>query len=312
MTKRKLPPLNALRAFEAAARHVNFSRAAEELDVTHGAVSRQVAALEDWLKTELFQRGPAQLRLTEAGAHYARQVTSAFDRLSVASSQLFEQAAPTALRISAPPTFMMRWLISRMSRFQRSRPDVEIHTTTSIAPIDFSENDYDLAIRSALAPIPNCRSEKFITELVIPVCHIDLLEKPGLAVPQDLARHTLISHATAVFTWIDWLKSVDCATLKPAAVLNFEQMYLSLQAASEGLGVALAPLFLVVDDIVSGRLAAPFGLFGAVRRSFYYAYQDSRGINPAVPAFCEWLKAEGSRTEQAMVAWAEQMGWTHD
>ena len=99
MTKRKLPPLNALRAFEAAARHVNFSRAAEELEVTHGAVSRQVSALEDWFKTELFHRGPSQLRLTESGAQYARQVTSALDRLAVASMQLLDQAAaPTALR----------------------------------------------------------------------------------------------------------------------------------------------------------------------------------------------------------------------
>jgi LysR family glycine cleavage system transcriptional activator len=304
-----LPPLNALRAFEAAARHENLSRAAEELGVTHGAISRQVAVLEDWLRTRLFLRTATQFCLTEAGQRYARQITPALDRLSVASLELLDGASPQKLRISAPPTFVMRWLIPLMSRFQREHPEVEIRITTSIAPINFAENSYDLAVRSTPGLSPGSHSGAFITETVAPVSHGALRDKPGLATPADLARHTLIRHATASFTWSDWLQGVGCADLKPAASLGFEQMYLSLQAACEGLGVALVPLFLVVDDIAAGRLAAPFGMLGALKRSYYYACPPHPLGESAAPAFCEWLVEEGRRTEQAVAAWARQMGW---
>lgn len=309
MNKRTLPPLNALRAFEAAARHENLSRAAEELGVTHGAVSRQVAVLEDWLHTRLFLRTAAQLRLTEAGRRYSQQIAPALDRLSVASLELLDGARPQKLRVSAPPTFVMRWLIPHMSGFQREHPDVEILITTSIAPINFEENSYDLAVRSTPGLSSGSHWGPFITETVAPVCHVDLLEKPGLATPSDLARHTLIRHGTASFTWSDWLEGMGCADLKPTASLGFEQMYLSLQAASEGLGVALVPLFLVVDDIAAGRLAAPFGMLGALKRSYYYACPPRPPEESATLAFCEWLVEEGRRTEQTVAAWARQMGW---
>lgn len=305
---RKLPPLNALRVFEIAARHVSFTRAARELNVTHGAVSRQVAALESWLDTPLFVRSPSQLTLTEAGRHYLAEVTPALDRIAVATMSMLEQATPAALRVSAPPTFTMRWLLARMSGFQRKRPDAEIKLTTSIAPVEFQDRRYDVAIRGAHEPPPGCESVPFMTELVVPVCHVDLTESGRLTRPEDLRAQTLISYATASYTWNDWLHRAGAPEVRPAGTLHFEQMYFALQAAAEGLGLVLVPLFLVVDDIIAGELAAPFGALGAKRRRYYASYASASARNPVLQAFCDWLVREGKDTEHAMEAWAGSAG----
>ncbi|GAA4340272.1 transcriptional regulator GcvA [Pigmentiphaga soli] len=302
--------MNAVRVFEVAARHVNFTKAAEELHVTHGAVSRQVAQLEAWLGTPLFRRSASQLALTEAGRDYFEQITAALDRIAVASMQAQQQAALTGLKVSAPPTFTMRWLIPRLSRFQRRRPDIDVRLTTSIAPINFQDQGYDLAIRSGDAPLPNCRSVPMLNETVVPVCHVDLLERPGLARPQDLARHTLISYATESYSWSEWLQGAGCANLRPASILSFEQMYFSLQATLEGLGVMLVPLFLVIDDIVAGRLAAPFDAPPVMRRRYYVSYPSVPGESRAARAFADWLVREGADTEKSLAAWERSRGWS--
>lgn len=305
---RKLPPLNAVRSFEAAARHVSFTKAAEELHVTHGAVSRQVALLEEWLGSALFRRSASQLALTDAGRRYAAELTSMLDRLAVASMQFAQQDAPTSLSVNAPPTFTMRWLIARLSGFQRLHPDVEVRLTTSLAPVNFQENGYDIAIRGAHAPLPGCRSEPFMTEMIVPVCHTDLLEQ-GLRRPDDLRNHTLICYATEPYGWPDWLAAMGASDLQGANTLRFEQMYFALQAAAEGLGVVLVPLFLVVDDIVAGRLCAPFGMQAAMQRQ-YFANVPLTGRRPsAVSAFSEWLMREGRDTEDSIESWARGMGW---
>jgi LysR family glycine cleavage system transcriptional activator len=306
---RKLPPLNAVRAFEAAARHVSFTKAAEELHVTHGAVSRQVALLESWLGSSLFRRAASQLALTDAGRRYAAEITSMLDRLAVASMQFAQQDAPTSLGVNAPPTFTMRWLIARMSSFQRQRPDVEIRLTTSLAPVNFQENGYDIAIRGAHSPLPGCKSEPFMTEVVVPVCHTDLVEQGRLRRPEDLQQHTLIRYATEPYSWPDWLEAAGVKELQAANTLHFEQMYFALQAAAEGLGLVLVPLFLVVDDIVAGRLCAPFGLRAAMRRQYYTNVSSLATRHPVVNAFCDWLAREGRDTEDSIASWAQGMGW---
>lgn len=307
---RRLPPLNAVRAFEVAARHVSFTKAAAELHVTHGAVSRQVAVLEAWLGTPLFRRSPSQLTLTEAGRSYLAEVTPALDRIALASMDLLEQAAPTALRISAPPTFTMRWLIPRLSAFQRRRPEVEVKLTTSIAPVNFAEHGYDIAIRGAHQPLAGARSVEFMTETILPICHVDLLEKGRLREPADLSRQTLIGYGTEPFSWADWLAAAGQPDLRPASALRFEQMYVALQAAAEGLGIVLVPLFLVADDIIAGRLCAPFGTLAARQRRYYANAPLSATGNPVIDACCDWLLREGRDTEQSTRAWAQAMGWT--
>ena len=288
---------------------MSFTKAAAELCVTRGAVSRQVGLLEAWLGTSLFRRSLSQLMLTEAGNTYLAAVTSALDRISVASTQLLEHAAPKALWVSAPPTFLMRWLIPRMSGFQRRHTDVEIKLTTLIGPVDFQENGYDVAIRGALEPSPHCCSVPFMTETIVPVCHVDLLEGGRLGSPQDLAAQTLISYGTEVLPWSDWLKAAGMPDLRPAGVLKFDQLYFALQAAAEGLGVVLAPLFLVADDIAQGHLCAPFGTLAALRRVFFANYSANRKDLSVIRSLCDWLVREGRDTEQAIAAWADSKGW---
>jgi LysR family transcriptional regulator, glycine cleavage system transcriptional activator len=306
---RKLPPLNAVRAFEAAARHVSFTKAAAELHVTHGAISRQVALLEAWFGSALFRRSASLLTLTDAGRVYAAEITSLLDRLAVASANLQREATPTALNVSAPPTFTMRWLLPRISTFQRMRPEVEIRLTTSLAPVNFQENAYDVAIRGTHAPLQGCRSQAFMSELIVPICHIDLLDRGRLTAPTDLSRHTLINYATAPYTWAEWLGCVGHPEVKGANMLNFEQMFFALQAAAEGLGIVLVPLFLVLDDIVSARLCAPFGLRGAGRRRYCANASLTTPKGRIVDDFCGWLMREGRDTEASTDAWARDQGW---
>jgi LysR family transcriptional regulator, glycine cleavage system transcriptional activator len=301
--------LNAVRAFEVAARHESFTRAAAELHVTHGAISRQVALLESWLGRPLFVRNRSQVLLTDAGRRYVAEMTPALDRIAVASSQLQARGTTKVLLVNAPPTFTMRWLIPRMSSFQRLHADVEIKLTTSTAAVDFSAHDYDIAIRGAKAPPRVGHAQPFMTETIVPVCHVDLLER-GLRKPADLARHTLIGFATEPYAWADWLTAAGVPALKPASVLGFEQMYFALQAAAEGLGVVLVPLFLVADDILGGRLCTPFGMRAAMERRYYALTAPAQGQPPALQAaFCDWLLREGRDTEQSINAWARNKGW---
>ena len=307
---RKLPPLNAVRAFEAAARHISFTKAAKELFVTHGAVSKQVASLETWLGTALFNRAQSQLSLTDAGKTFLAAVTPALDRIAITSMQLLEHTEPTALRISAPPTFTMRWLIPRISAFQRKRGGVEVKLTTSTAPVNFEDRIYDVAIRGSNQPIPGMLSVPFMTETIVPVCHPDLMENGQLDYPKLLANHTLISYDTEPMAWSEWLSMASQPDLRVFHSLQFEQMYFALQAAAEGLGVVLVPLFLVADDIIAGRLCAPFGLLGARQRRYYANAPLSAQESPVIDGFCEWLLKEGQDTEESIDQLAETMGWT--
>jgi LysR family glycine cleavage system transcriptional activator len=292
---RKLPPLNAVRAFEAAARHISFTKAAKELFVTHGAVSKQVATLETWLGTSLFNRAQSQLSLTDAGRTFLAAVTPALDRIAVTSMQLLEQTEPTALRINAPPTFTMRWLIPRISAFQRRRGGVEVKLTTSTAPVNFEDRVYDVAIRGSHQPIPGMLSVPFMTETIVPVCHPDLMENGQLDSPKALADQTLISYDTEPMAWSEWLPMAGQADLR---------------AAAEGLGVVLVPLFLVADDIIAGRMCAPFGLLAARQRRYYANAPLSAQESPVIEGFCEWLLKEGQDTELSIDQLAAGMGWT--
>lgn len=303
---RKLPPLNALKAFEAAARHGSFTKAADELHVTYGAISRQVSLLEDWMGTTLFQRGASQIGLTNNGRVYAKEIISLLDHLSVVTEQMTATATPSVITVSAPPTFMMRWLIPRLSTYQRQHPGVDVRLTTSIAPVNFKENNYDIAIRGALEPMKGCDSAPFMTETIVPICHADLVESGGLRTPEDLKRHTLIRYTTEPYSWSTWFEAAGTPDITGANSLQFEQMYFALQAAAEGLGVVLVPLFLVADDIVAGKLCAPFGLHGAMLRHYYANTSPASTHNSEIVGFRTWLVLEGRSTEQAIEIWAKE------
>lgn len=306
---RKLPPLNAVRTFEAAARHVSFTKAANELLVTHGAVSRQVALLEEWFGIKLFRRSPSQLTLTDAGQLYYREVTAILDRLALASMDMKQRAQPTALRINAPPTFTMRWLMSRLSTFQRRVPNVELRLTTSLGPINANEASFDVGIRGEHEDLPGWKSFHFMTELIAPVCHVDLPNRERLKSLDDLGAHTLVTYLTEPYAWRQWFERAGGEMPRGQGILRFEQMYFALQATQEQLGIGLFPLFLVIDDLISGRLCVPFGELGLRRRSYGVLYREDAGAWPVMDEFCEWLAEAGQETERATVAWAESMGW---
>lgn len=302
---RKLPPLNALRAFEAAARHVSFTHAAAELGVTHGAISRQVAGLEAWLGQALFVRAPSHLQLTDVGRKYLAEVGAALDRISLASVFLRHQAAPKTLRVSAPPTFAMRWLIPRLSGFQRRRPDVEIQLLTSRAPVNFSQDLYDIAIRGVHERPEGCTAIRLGSELILPACHTDIVEHGSINVPQHLANQTLISYSTEPYTWREWFESAGMPNLRPAGHLKFEELFYAVQAALDGLGVVLVPLFLVIDDIVAEKMAAPFGSLGVWRRDYYACHRPKSTLDGATEDFCAWLLAEFGDTERSISDWSK-------
>ena len=306
---RKLPPLNAVRTFEAAARHVSFTKAADELHVTHGAVSRQVALLEDWFGVKLFRRAPSQLTLTAAGSIYYREVTAVLDRLALASMDMKEYGSPSVLRISAPPTFTMRWLIRRISAFQRIRADVELRLTTSIVPLNVHDTSFDVAIRGNVGEPAGLLSQYFMTERIAPVCHVDLLSRGPLQAPEDLRHHTLITYLTEPYDWSQWLAQTDSEMTPQQETLRFEQMYFALQATQERMGIGLFPLFLVIEELMAGQLCLPFGGLG-LRKREYRSFYRSESDNPsAIADFTAWLADAGRETEQFMRDWALSMGW---
>jgi LysR family glycine cleavage system transcriptional activator len=204
----------------------------------------------------------------------------------------------------------MRWLIPRMSAFQRRHTEVEIRLTTSVAPVNFLDNSYDLAIRAAVAAPGGCRSTPFMDERIVAVCHADLLETKPLTRPEDLQSHTLISYATEPYSWSDWLQAAQCPGLRAAGSLRFEQMFFALQAAVEGLGIVLVPLFLVIDDVVAGRLCVPFGPLATRRRTYFASFSSGATPFPVADNFCEWLIREGRDTQGIIAEWAREMDWS--
>ena len=299
----KLPPLNAVRAFEAAARHVSFSKAAEELYVTRGAISRQVALLESWLGQVLFVRSSSQLQLTNAGRNYLTEVSAALTRLAFASEYLSDQEGSVVIRLNAPPTFTMQWLIKRMSSFQRLYPNIDLRLTT-YRPTDLiREEEFDVGIRGRIEPLAGMVSRPFLNENIIPVCHPDLLgDRIHLSIA-DIENHTLITYNTETYTWLQWLEALGRSYIKPARIIRFDPMYFALQAAHEGLGLVLLPLFVVIDDLITGRLCAPFGIESENQRKYYVSSSPNSHVTYAINVFSDWLIEEGTSTQHIIAEW---------
>lgn len=291
---RRLPPLNALRAFEAAARLASFKNAAEELGVTHGAVSRHVGLLEDWLgPPALFRRLNRRVVLTPTGAALLAETGPALDRLAAAAARHRAQdgVAPMAvLRVNALATFSLRWLLPRLGRFREQHPGIEVRLSTSNDPLDSLRDPYDVIIRGGPDTFYGFTSRLFLTERRLPVCSPALLARLPLEEVADLRRHTLLHVSTLPRVWPDWLAAAGVRDVEPASSLTLDHFYLSIQAALDGLGVAMGPTVLVADDLEAGRLVAPFAGVTLPTRN-YHAYQpDSQAGDPSARAFCDWLR----------------------
>ncbi|CAE6793682.1 transcriptional regulator GcvA [Paraburkholderia aspalathi] len=300
--KRTLPPLNALRAFEAAGRLGSFKEAAAELHVTHGAVSQHVRLLEEWLGASLFERHNRRVVLTPAAEAYLAEVGPLFEQLSQATARygLLETVSRT-LSVNAPATFTLRWLVPKLAQFRAEHPDVDVKVETSNESVESLKEIYDVVIRGGPDTFYGYSMQLFLSEERLPVCSPALLQRLPLRTPDDLREHTLLHTSSLPRLWPDWLARAQISALRPAATLTFDHFYLTLQAAIDGIGIAMGPTALVSDDLATGRLVAPFAGPRLPSRSYCTYVPDGRSADDVIVLFRSWLEREGmrSRTETA-------------
>lgn len=303
----RLPPLNALRVFEAAARHLSFKEAAAELHITQAAVSHQVKSLEEYLGVQLFRRSARGVTLTDAARACLPRLREGFDALAAAVEMIRSRGAESELVITAPPVFTARWLMPRLADFSKREPKIELRVFASSKMVDAGAldssalvGDLDLRTESSEVQIhlgagryPGHRADRLFGVAIAAVASPDL--QPALAAPADLAAHTLL-HDDAMEivaggnAWRKWLEAAGVAErIDPERGPHFSSNILSLEAASQKLGVALALRPLVDADIASGRLAAPFDIEVKPGSAYYLVCPEVIADRPAVAAFRKWL-----------------------
>ncbi|HEY1753531.1 MAG TPA: transcriptional regulator GcvA [Caulobacteraceae bacterium] len=306
-TRRRLPPLNALRAFEAAARHLNFSRAADELSVTPGAVSQQIQNLEDYVGVALFKRTPKGLLLTDAAQTALPALREAFDRLAEAASLLTAAVDGRRLTLTAPPSFAAKWLVPRLKRFEEAYPQIDVWLSADMDIVDFATGEVDLAVRYGSGRYPALELQRLMSETVVPVASPALLAENPLGGPADLAHHTLLHDGSpsadeSCPDWSMWLAARGVKGVDGARGPRFNQSSLVIEAAMGGRGVALAKRTLAQDDLDAGRLVAPLQIATAVDFAYYLVHPKAKGRLPQVKAFVAWISAEASAHEAALAA----------
>jgi LysR family glycine cleavage system transcriptional activator len=289
--RRRRPPLNALPSFEAAARHLSFSRAADELRVTHGAVSRAVRNLEDHLGVQLMVRATGSVRLTPIGASFAAEIRAVPEHLAAATSAATGQTSGI-VSVSTIDSFAARWLMPRLFRFRRAHGDIDVRVATSERLADFVSDGIDIAIRCGGGQYPGLSAELLMKEDHFPVCNPKLLKgRYPLRAPADLARHTLL-HDVFTVDWAIWLHSAGIDNVDPYRGPTFLSSDHAIQAAIRGEGVALGRSALVADDLAAGRLVRPFELSLPAGFAYYVVYPPRALQRPNVKAFRDWLMAE--------------------
>ena len=288
---RKLPSLNGVKAFEAAARHGSFAAAAAELNVTAAAISRLVKLLEERLGIALFERKANGLSLTAAGAAYQAGLTPILDNLATLTGQIAALSGPRVLTIGVGPTFATRWLIPRLSDFQKAAPDIELRFATGGAGGSFSD-DWSCGIQQGDGDFPGLVSEPMFAADLTPVCAPGLAAR--LADPSDLKPQQLLRVSHAPDDWRQWLDAAGVGTIA-ARGAEFEFYAQALQAALDGVGVALGIRPYVDDDLTAGRLVAPFSVEVSNGKQWYLLYRENRRRDRDFNIFRDWLMDQASR-----------------
>ena len=285
-----MPSLSALMAFEAAARLASFTRAAEELSLTQGAISRQIKLLEDQLGITLFERVRQRIVLTEAGVFYANEIRQALDRFASATAQAMSfRAQGGILRLGMLPTFGTKWLIPRLPDFFQRNRSVTINFTSHIRQVDFQRDFLDAAIHFGEPRWPGVTLHRLVGEELIPVASPKLVKREKIRKPADLARTTLLIQATRPEAWDNWAEHAGLGTIEPVSVLVFEQFAMVLQAAVAELGAALVPKVLVKEELEAGELVALFNQSFIDTKAYFLAYPRERANFPPLVAFRDWL-----------------------
>jgi len=309
----RLPPLKALPDFEAAARHLSFTKAALELNVTHGAVSRQVKALEEALGVKLFRRLNRALRLTDEGQAYAGTVRELLERLKEASERLRAREEKGGLTVSTTFSFTNKWLMPRLVRFRALHPEIDVRLQANDQLIDFARENVDLAIRYGRGRYPGLMVERLIADDYVPVCSPALRRGAHpLRKPADLKHHTLLheedalrqedlGEATAI-GWREWLKAAGVEGVDASRGPIYSHSSMVLQAAINGEGVALGRTALIAEDLTTGRLVKPFELELKVPLAYYIVLPPKALERTKVRAFRDWLVAEAGAERKASPA----------
>lgn len=297
--RRRLPPLNAVRAFEAAARHPSFQAAADELAVTAGAVAQHVKALEQWLGVALFRRLPSKgVALTAAGQRYAATVSELLDRLDEVTRRLREQDNANVLTVATIPSFASQWLIPRLGAFRAAHPAIDVRVMASNSLTDFSREDVDVAIRYGRGVYPGLTSELLFAETFFPVCSARLREEGEhpLHSVADLRFHILLhedinSQIPGTIDWPRWLAAAGAPAFDARRGPRFTHTFLALQAAAAGQGVALATSVLIGEDLTTGRLVKPFGPEVPGAYDYHLVCPPASLELAKVASFVAWIRA---------------------
>ena len=299
--RRPLPPLNALRAFEATARHLSFSKAADELHVTPAALSHQIRGLEDLLGLKLFVRRARSIELTEAARLIHPGIRTGFESMRVAIDQLDQDRRDRVLVVSSTPGLTAKWLVPRLYRFLEKHPDIDTRITASVGYANFASDGVDIGIRLTSGVHPDLYVEKLSDEWLLPLCSPRLLEgDPPLRRPADLPRFNLIQIDLpgVVPTWSDWMQLAGIDGIDTRRGLRLNVADHALDAASEGAGVVLGYKLVASHDIALGRLVAPFGPEIALPgRSYFFVCPKGQEKRPAIKAFRDWVFAEIGETQ---------------
>jgi DNA-binding transcriptional LysR family regulator len=296
----RLPPLDLLRGFEAAARHLSFTRAADELHLTQSAVSRQIKALEDHLGTALFKRQHRALLLTESGQLLYRAVSDALRRIAEAAAQL--RAPGRTLTVSTTISFASLWLVPRLASFRQAHPEADIRVDANNRLVDLARDGIEVAIRYAPPSLVPADAIRLFGEEVMPVASPALLRRQPLTSPADLADHVLLHYerpdgGAPWLSWPAWLEVVGAAPIQPRGALHLTQYDQVILAAVDGQGVAIATSPLVKHLIRDGRLVAPLQQRAASSRAYYVAVAAPSAKRPEVEAFVQWLIAQAKEDE---------------
>ncbi|MBV8617520.1 MAG: LysR family transcriptional regulator [Curvibacter sp.] len=293
LRRNQLPAIPSLLAFEAAARHGSISRAAGELHLTQGAVSRQIHQLEEQLGVALFHRVRQRVVLTDPGRIYAGELRPLLRQLSETTQRAMSFAGTGGvLHLAVLPTFGTRWLAPRLSRFAALHPEAGLSFATRTEAFDFDSQPFDAALHYGMPHWAGAECSYLMHEEVVPLCSPAYAGQQALRQPQDLARAVLLQQSTRPDLWADWFEQAGCRVAQPRRGPRFEQFSMIAEAAVHGLGAALLPRFLVEEEIAAARLQRLPGPALRQQEAYYLVVPESRAENPLVQAFKAWLVAE--------------------
>ncbi|WP_169568380.1 LysR substrate-binding domain-containing protein [Sneathiella limimaris] len=288
-----IPSISGLRAFEASARYLSFNQAAEELNVTPGAISRQIQSLEEFLGKSLFHRSHRKVTLTAVGRQYLSEIAPSLQKISAASQRLKSEPRRNKISICAYPTFAIRWLIPRWAALHEAFPDMDIQLTTSLNPTDFEDESFDISLQVVKEGTERkgFQIDKLLDVATYPVCSPELAKR--IQKPEDLANVNLLHESPRPTDWPRWLKIAGIESIDGNKGLNFESADMALHAAIEGVGVAIGIDALIEEDVARGRLVKLFDIPRLSRFPFQVVTPLNSMSNPRLVELRNWLITEG-------------------